>query len=138
MPHPKISGSFSLNPPSVPQFSIDWYKKAMDSPMLLTEATAFGIGKNGIRVGGEAGDEVVGGKDTIMNMISQAVSDKNTDIVYLLEKLLEILGIYLPRLAVATESGHVLNIDGKTFIEATIDDIDQALGEKASDRKRGN
>lgn len=43
MPHFKISGKFSLNPPSVPSFGIDWYKRGgmFDSP------TVVGLGEAG-------------------------------------------------------------------------------------------
>ena len=75
MPHPKIEGKFSLNPPEVPHFSIDWYKKAMDDPMIMDQPTAFGINRSGqIMAGGEAGSEVVSGTDTLMGMIKGAVS----------------------------------------------------------------
>ena len=49
MPHPRVSGSFSLNPPSVPHFSIDWYKTGaiMGSPMI------FGMNGNTLLAGGE-------------------------------------------------------------------------------------
>lgn len=49
MPHPKISGKFSLNPPQVPSFSIDWYKTGgiMNSP------TIFGMNGSTFLAGGE-------------------------------------------------------------------------------------
>ena len=90
LPHFSISGSFSLNPPSVPSFGVDWYKKAMDDPMLMTRPTAFGMNSKGqIMAGGEAGDEVVSGKDTLMTMISDAVEEKNSSMIEVLMKILE-------------------------------------------------
>ena len=89
MPHPKISGSFSLNPPSVPSFSIDWYAKAMNDPIIMNSPTAFGINSLGqIMAGGERGSEVVSGTDTLMRMIAQAVASQNET---LLRVLLDIL-----------------------------------------------
>ncbi len=90
LPHFSISGSFSLNPPSVPSFGVDWYKRAMDDPVLMTQPTAFGINANGqIMAGGEAGSEVVSGTDTLMSMISSAVSAQNGAMVDVLYKILE-------------------------------------------------
>ena len=89
LPHFKASGKFSLNPLSVPSFSIDWYKKAMDSPMLMNTPTAFGINNLGqIMAGGEAGSEVVSGTDTLMNMIASAVSAQNQALIEVLQKIL--------------------------------------------------
>ena len=90
MPHFKISGEFSLNPPSVPSFGIDWYAKAMDNPMIMDTPTAFGINANGqIMAGGEAGSEVVSGTETLMNMISNAVATQNTALIAVLERILD-------------------------------------------------
>ncbi len=74
MPHPKISGKFSLNPPSVPHFSIEWYKKAMNNAMILNDATIFGAKGGNLLGGGEAGPEVVSGVGTLMKMIREAVA----------------------------------------------------------------
>ncbi|MCC8064448.1 MAG: hypothetical protein LIO78_08275 [Clostridiales bacterium] len=99
MPHISIKGSFSLSPPSVPKFSIEWYKKAMDNPMLLNGATIFGAAGGNLLGGGEAGQEVVSGASTLMSMIQAAVqgglSGAATDLSGLVERS-------TPRLAAVT------------------------------------
>ena len=74
MPHVTITGSFSLTPPSVPKFSIDWYKKAMDGGMILRGPTIFGASGNKLLAGGEAGPEVVVGVSSLAQMINDAVA----------------------------------------------------------------
>lgn len=74
MPHVKISGSFSLNPPSVPRFSIEWYKKAMEDGMILNTPTIFGMRGNTLLAGGEAGSETVVGTRSLLDMIRSAVA----------------------------------------------------------------
>lgn len=74
LPHFSISGSFSLNPPSVPHLSVDWYKKAMNNGMILNGPTIFGMKGNSLLAGGEAGSETVVGTKSLMNMIGQAVN----------------------------------------------------------------
>ena len=54
LPHPKIKGRFSLSPPSVPSFSIDWYAKAYDRAAYYTNPTVREDGRGfGDRQGGE-------------------------------------------------------------------------------------
>lgn len=74
LPHFKISGSFSLNPPSVPSFGIDWYKKAMKDGMILNSPTIFGMSGGRLLGGGEAGAEAVVGVDSLRGMITSAVA----------------------------------------------------------------
>ena len=59
LPHFSITGEFSLNPPSIPHFSVDWYKKAMTDPVLLQGATIFGAMNGKGLGGGEAGREII-------------------------------------------------------------------------------
>ena len=78
---------FSINPSgwkigdllkgSIPTLGISWYAKAMNNPMLLTKPTIFGYNPSTGQLlgGGEAGDEVVAGASTLMNMIKKAVAD---------------------------------------------------------------
>lgn len=79
LPHISISGSFSLTPPSVPHFGIEWYKKAMDDGMVMNQPTVFGYNaKTGqLMAGGEAGSETVVGTQNLMSMIKTAVSESN-------------------------------------------------------------
>lgn len=74
LPHFSVSGDFSLNPPSVPRFNIDWYAKAMDNGMILTSPTIFGAQNGRLLGAGEAGPEVVVGASSLYGMIQGAVA----------------------------------------------------------------
>lgn len=73
MPHFSISGRFSLDPPSIPKFSVSWYAKAMDEPVILNGATIFGASNGNLLGGGETGSEVIVGTDKLMDMMREAV-----------------------------------------------------------------
>lgn len=133
MPHPYISGSFSLNPPSVPSFGIDWYKKAMDDPIIMNSPTAFGINKLGqVMAGGEAGSEVVSGTDTLMNLISEAVAAKNARLEGILANILAFLMEYMPQMA-----NMQLVTDTGALIGELAPGMDEALGILARREERG-
>ena len=82
LPHISISGEFSLDPPSVPHFDIDWYAKAMKNPMLLDSPTIFGMQGGKLLGAGEAGPEVVSGASKLMSMIRDAVITANEQTRY--------------------------------------------------------
>ena len=128
LPHFSISGSFSLNPPSAPHFGISWYKKAMENPMLLDKATIFGYNPSNGRFlgGGEAGDEIVAGTNTLMNMIREASAENNDAVVEVIEdmfnKLFRILETYFPQFT------REMVLDTGQLVAATADQMDGALG----------
>lgn len=55
LPHFDIDGTFSLNPPSIPKFSVKWYAKGG----ILNTPTIFGANGTQLMGGGEAGPEAV-------------------------------------------------------------------------------
>lgn len=78
LPHLSISGSFSLLPPSVPKFGIEWYANGG----IMTQPTMFGMNGNKAMVGGEAGAEAVLPLDPFYNyMDSKLDSIANRPIV---------------------------------------------------------
>lgn len=68
LPHFSITGSFSLNPPSIPHLSVDWYRKAYENPYLFTSPTVIG----GKGFGDGNGAEFVYGYENLMRDIAQA------------------------------------------------------------------
>lgn len=106
---------------SIPKLGIDWYAKAMNNPMVMTEPTIFGYNpKTGnVMGGGESGSEVVSGTNTLMNMIGDAVESKtavqNDRIVAVLVSILNaILGGNAEMLQ-ALLAGHTLKIGEREF-----------------------
>lgn len=111
LPHISISGKFSISPPSVPTFGISWYAKAMHYPMLLRTATIFGMDSNGTALaGGESGNEVVSGANTLMSMIRGAVGGELADGIASLEDKLDRLIAILAHL-----TGVTINVNGADY-----------------------
>jgi len=137
LPHFSISGSFSLNPPSIPHFSVSWYKKAMEDPKILTTPTIFGYnpetGK--LQGGGEAGDEVVSGKDTLLNLVRQVVASENAALSEKLETLISILSEFFPELLTAMNRAVVL--DSGALVGELAPEMDEELGKIYRKRERG-
>lgn len=98
MPHIKITGEFSISPPRVPKFSVDWYARGgvFDKPTLFTSGGRLG----GL---GEAGAEAI------------VPLENNTQ---WLDKIAD-------RLSAKFGGGRniVLQVDGKTFGQISVDSI---------------
>lgn len=107
MPHISITGEFSLMPPKVPKFSIDWYAKGgvFDSPTLFS---------NGGRLSGlgEAGAEAIVPLENNTQWL-----DKIAD------KLADKMGGNRPI---------VMQVDGKTFAEISVDSINALTRQRGS------
>lgn len=75
LPHIHVDGG---SPPfgiggkgSLPSFSVEWWAKAMDTPYVFEKPTLFGAG--------EAGTEIMYGRDALMRDIRQAVGGADSD-----------------------------------------------------------
>lgn len=137
LPHFSISGSFSLNPPSVPSFGIEWYAKAMEKGMIMNEPTIFGYNPNNgkLLAGGEAGSETVVGTENLMNMIKTAVnseSNKMTSaIISCFDRLFSVLSEYFPQFA-----NMRVVLDNGALVGEITPEIDEEL-EKIRRRREG-
>ena len=76
LPHLSVSGGkapFGIGGKgSLPSFHISWYKKAMESPYVFSDATLFGAG--------EAGDEMLYGRSRLMSDIKEATQGAKNDV----------------------------------------------------------
>lgn len=115
LPHLSISGSFSINPPSVPSFGISWYAEGG----ILNAPTIFGALGGNLLAGGEAGPEAVLPIDKLEGYIENVMERNENN-----------SGFY--RLAEAVEglAERVISIDinGKPFMTALASDADRVNG----------
>lgn len=110
LPHFRISGNFSLNPPSVPSFGIDWYKKGG----IFTKPTIFNT-PYGMKGVGEAGAEAVLPIDRLSDLMAKAMDTSQS-------------------------AGGGVTITGNTFVvrkEEDIEDIARKLYRMIESKKRG-
>lgn len=96
LPHISVSGGKAPygigGKGSLPKFSIQWYKKAYDNAMILSNPTIFGYSAaSGKFLGGGDGNgnEIVAGESYLMNLIGNVVAERNGQIAGLLAALLE-------------------------------------------------
>ena len=122
---------------SIPKLSIDWYAKAMNNPMVMTSPTVFGYNSatGSLMGGGEAGSEMIGGTNTVMKMISDAVASQNSGITYYLQKIVEILATFFPQVleAIAAEKG--MTVD--ELVRMLAPPMNKELGRLAIQKGRG-
>ena len=132
MPHPYVSGSFSLKPPRVPSFGIDWYANGG----IMTNPTAFGIDPNtgNAMVGGEAGAEAIAPITTLKQYVSEAVNESSqSQLVSCFNRLFDLIENYLPE--IAAQKAVVLNTGA--LVGQLAPEMDTALGQRYQDKARG-
>lgn len=81
-PHFKINGEFSLNPPSIPEFSFSWYAKGG----ILNSPTIFGMNGNSFLGGGEAGPEAVLPIELLRQYIREENAANNSMLIELIRE----------------------------------------------------
>lgn len=129
LPHFSISGSFSINPPSVPHFSVSWYKRAMNGAYLLDSPQLFMNGSS-IAGGGEAGNEYIVGQQSLANTVRTQMDDA---IAAGLETIENQLNVVIGHIA----EGKNIYIDKDQLVGATVNAIDKKLGENRQRFRRG-
>lgn len=132
LPHFSITGGFSLDPPSVPSFGIDWYAKGG----ILRQPTVFGFNPSTGRAqaGGEAGAEAVAPIDTLLGFVRTAVQEENAALAGLIERLVNISERYFPMLLASIPRDVVL--DSGAVVGELAPAMNEALGEISEDENR--
>ncbi len=138
LPHPTISGSFSLNPPSVPSFGIEWYRKAMDSAMVMDMPTVFGYNArtNQLLAGGEAGREVVSGEDHLVSLIGSVVREQYGQLGSQVDRLTAVVQQYFLQVVGQMERDVVL--DSGALVGQLAPKMDGRLGMIQGYKERWN
>ena len=131
LPHFKISGSFSLSPPSIPSFGVDWYK---DGGVMM-DPTVFGRNpSNGhAMVGGEAGPEAIAPINILREYIQDAVDERESRVCLVLESILELLQEVLPGI-----QGRPVVLDTGALVGSIAGAMDEKLGRISHMRGRRN
>ena len=81
--------------PNPATLSVEWYKKAMETPVILKNASIFGYDTQSGRLlgGGEAGDEVIAGKDSLLELIKFFIG---TNRIILATQQMEVIAVPPP------------------------------------------
>ena len=130
LPHISVSGRFSLNPPSVPHFSVSWYRKAYANAMMFSSPTVLATPSGYKGFGDGPGSEIVMGKNYMLGMIQEAVG--SSGMAQNIAALVNIVSQYLPE---AAQKEFILS--GEDFIYTNRKNINKALGGVAIETAKG-
>ena len=133
LPHFKISGKFSLSPPSLPKVGVEWYKDGG----IMTEPTLFGVNpKTGnAMIGGESGHEAIAPISTLQQYVSDAVKTETNGLGYTMEKLLDLLAQYLPDIRDKMNNQTIV-LDSGRLVNGIADKMDVKLGAMSNSKAR--
>lgn len=139
-PHFNITGSFSLNPPSVPKIGIDWYKEGGILEGIMTEPTIFGFSPRtgNAQIGGEAGAEAITPINKLLDMIRIANNESNNGVIIALNSILNLLVGYMPEMINLIKEGKYIVLDDGTLVGTISEKVDKNLNEIFEKRKRGS
>lgn len=79
LPHFSMTGRFSLNPPSIPRISVQWYKKAYENAIMFDKPTVVPTAAGYKGFGDGHGAEIVMGLNKLKEL-TKASGDYNTTI----------------------------------------------------------
>lgn len=79
LPHFSMTGRFSLNPPSIPRISVQWYKKAYENAIMFNRPTVVPTAAGYKGFGDGHGAEIVMGLNKLKEL-TKASGDYNTTI----------------------------------------------------------
>ena len=124
LPHFSISGSFSLNPPSIPHIGVSWYAQGG----ILEQPTIFGASGSNLLAGGEAGPEAVAPISDLLGYMMEALDAKfgQSD-----------TGALVDAIEALADRVISIEINGKQLARATASDNDRASGSRQKLINRG-
>jgi hypothetical protein len=128
LPTVGIKGKFSIDPPSVPKFSVKWNAEGA----ILDKPTIFGKVGNTYLGGGEAGLEAVTPIDVLQDYVKKAVKEENGQIINALIEQNKALMNFLERIM-----PRQVMLDSGALVGELSPAIDTRLGEKYKYIKRG-
>lgn len=117
LPHFSLSGEFSLSPPSVPSFSVSWYKTGA----IMTEPIIFGMNGNELLAGGEpeTGGEAILPLAPFYNRLSSILDSK-------FEAINRATNVYV----------YVTNeLDGEEISSKSVDKVIEKITEKEKEKR---
>ena len=114
LPHFRVSGTLSINPPSVPHLSIDWYKEGG----IMTKPTIFGMNGSALMAGGESGSEAILPLSGFYKQLEAMLDNKLN--MHNVEKYLAVI---------AANSGKGIYLDDGTLVGRLLPAIDSGLGQ---------
>ena len=135
LPKVTVDGEWSLNPPSAPHFGLEWNDKATKQPFMFSDPTIFGYNPmtGSMKGAGETGDEILYGRQALMNDIDNVVDAKMDKVSQTLrdyfEQLFAIFEQWFP-----TFEGQLV-LDTGALVAETASKMDKELGVIA--RRRG-
>jgi hypothetical protein len=124
-----VSGKFSVDPPSIPKFTLKWNAEGG----VLNKPTIFGAIGNTLLGGGEAGAEAIAPIDVLQQYIREAVRQETGEIADAISEQFSILIAFLQK-----NMPQNVFLDSRVLVGELAPGINTYLGKVYNNELRGN